>query len=320
LKNLHGKYYFIFDTDFEQDTLFDEYEISPVHKRAFLGEYNAGIMNVVDEFGSFNTGAVPIWKDGVVIGIVSTDIEDIYIQESRAASLRNAIILIIAMVISMCVLTIIVAQLLRNVGKMQDELFKMANFDVLTGLPNRQYLMNYLTTISQKAIEQQASFALLLIDLDNFKTVNDNAGHDAGDELLRDIATYIDSMNENSKSFRPPPGLLNVSARIGGDEFIQIVNGVESIEEVEDIAKKLLDNFHTKINNRYVEKYQVGLSIGAALFPFHTENYNVLIKYADIAMYHAKSGGKGAYCIYSGDLHHVDKCDKPPAERREFRR
>ena len=203
---------------------------------------------------------------------------------------------------------------------MQKKLFDMANYDVLTGLPNRQYLMNYLTEISQKALEQQASFALLLIDLDNFKSVNDNAGHDAGDELLRDIAKYLDSMNSNSKSFRPPPGLLNVSARIGGDEFIQIIYNVETIDEVEKVAKKLLDNFRSHVNNRNVEKYHVGLSIGAALFPYHTNNYNVLIKYADIAMYNAKSGGKNAYCIYSDDMHQVDESDKPPGERRERRK
>ena len=82
----------------------------------------------------------------------------------------------------------------------------------------------------------------------------------------------------------------------------------------------LLDNFKTNVNNRNVEKYHVGLSIGAALFPYHTENYNVLIKYADIAMYYAKGGGKNAYCIYSDDLHQVDKSDGLPGERRERRR
>ena len=74
LKYIDGAYYFIFDTDYEEDTMFTEYELSDVHAQAFLGQNSAGIMNVVDEFGSFNTGAVPIWKEGKVIGIVSTDI------------------------------------------------------------------------------------------------------------------------------------------------------------------------------------------------------------------------------------------------------
>ena len=81
LKQIDGSFFFVFDTDNYSDTIFDEYARFPVHERAFLGEESAGIMNLVDQYGSFNTGAVPIWRNGQVIGIVSTDIVDIYMYK-----------------------------------------------------------------------------------------------------------------------------------------------------------------------------------------------------------------------------------------------
>ena len=323
LKLLDGNYYFIFDTDEEEDTRFVEYELSYVHERAFLGYEYAGIMNVVDIYGSFNTGAVPIWKDSKVIGIISTDIADKYFQESSEAAKRNAITLIIALVLTVGIMIIIVWLLLRNVKKMQEKLFNMANFDVLTGLPNRQYLITYLEEIADKALNLDEPFAFLLIDLDNFKSVNDGAGHDAGDELLRHFAVYLESVHDNSKSFRPPAGSLNVSARIGGDEFVQVVPGVRTEDEAQMVAKKVLDNFTSQTIDRFVDKYNVGISVGVALFPYHTDNFNVLIKYADVAMYHAKRSGKSTYRIYKEDMILSDfdtlQAD-PQVERRQFRR
>jgi len=325
LKLLDGKYYFIFDTDEEVDTRFEEYELSYVHERAFLGFDYAGIMNVADEYGSFNTGAVPIWKAGKVIGIISTDIADEFIQESRVASTRNAVILIIALFIIMGSLTVIVWILLRNAKKMQDKLYQMANIDVLTGLPNRQFLMTYLEELSDKSIKNNEPYAFLLIDIDNFKRVNDGAGHDAGDELLRHFAVYLSTILEHSKSFRPPAGSLNVSARIGGDEFVQVVPGIKTEDEAQMVAKKLLDSFSSQTIDKYVQRYQVGLSIGIALFPHHTDNFNVLIKYADVAMYYAKRSGKSGFRLYSEDMVMVEPEDKflpdkqPSANRRQYR-
>ena len=303
LKLIDGRYCFVFDTDTEDDTRFTEYEdMADVHKQAFLGKNSAGILNVVDEWGSFNTGAVPIWKDGRVIGIISTDIADSYIRKSARAARTNTILLIAAIIASMCVMTTIAILQLRNIRKMQDRLFHMANYDIITGLPNRQYLLNYLEQITGKPNREKTPFALMFVDLDNFKKVNDNAGHDAGDTLLRHIALYLDSIHENSKSFRPSAGILNISARVGGDEFVQIVPGIANADEAEIIAKKVLDNFHSNTLNPFIEKFDVGLSIGVAIFPHHSDNFNVLIKYADVAMYHAKKEGKHSYRVFDFEM------------------
>ncbi len=99
LKLINGAYYFIFDTDPEVgediNKIFEEYPLSPVHQEAFDGKESADIMNVVDEWGTYNTGAVPIWKDGKVIGIISADIEDYFIRESNKTARTNIVIIII---------------------------------------------------------------------------------------------------------------------------------------------------------------------------------------------------------------------------------
>jgi PAS domain S-box-containing protein len=128
LKPIDGEYQFIFDTDEEDEEIFVEYDLHPVHERAFFGEESAGIMNVSDEYGSFNTGAVPVWKDGHIIGIICTDIEDAYIQKSNNAAFRNAVTLVLTLFGTMCVMTTIVWLLLRRVQKMQDQLFRTANY------------------------------------------------------------------------------------------------------------------------------------------------------------------------------------------------
>lgn len=306
LKMIDGVPMFVFDTDVENPEIFISYELSPVHEAAFAGKESADVMNVEDLYGTFNTSAVPIWKDGRVIGIISTDIEDVYLQQSRKAATTNAIILLIVMVIAMGVLLAFVIVLLKRVERMQSHLAHLAHHDTITGLPNRQYLLEFLGNVTSPKNKKQTPFALFFIDLDNFKQVNDRAGHEAGDELLRSIAQYLDSAHEGVKAFRPAAGKLNIAARIGGDEFVQVVSGISTVEEAAKAAERLLEGFKTQVSDRYIEKYGVGLSIGVALYPYHTTNYHVLIQYADVAMYYAKRAGKNTYRVYEDEMAHTD--------------
>lgn len=308
LKRLGDKFYFVFVTDETAEDSFISYQLSSVHFEAFGGNDAVGIMNVVDEYGSFNTAAVPIWKDGHVVGIVCVDIEDTFLAQSEHTSRTNAIILISSLAITMGAMLFVVFMLLKRIRHMQNRLERMAHYDAVTNLPNRQYLFESLAEITTQS-KQCPSFALLFIDLDNFKKVNDNAGHDAGDELLRSIAAYLGSIPKPSKVFRPSPGMLNIAARIGGDEFVLLVPNVHTVQDAARVAEKLLEGFETQVRSksRWVEKYMVGLSVGVALYPYHTNNYHVLIKYADIAMYHAKKSGKNCYRVYDEDMKPSDE-------------
>ncbi len=305
LKMIDDKPVFIFDTDIECEP-FTEYELAPVLAAAFSGKDSAGISNLVDEFGSFSTGAVPIMRDGHVIGIACVDVEDDLLVAQRASAQRNFWLMIGMLASVLAIMSALVYYMLSRVKIMQDRLKRMANYDKLTNLPNRQYLMDTLQEMTSK--KAKAPFALFFIDLDNFKQVNDNAGHDAGDALLQNIGHYLEHAQNNSKVFRPGPGILNVAARIGGDEFILIVPAISNQNDAEAFAQELLNGFATQEIDRYIDKYHVGLSIGIALFPFNSQDYNVLIKYADIAMYHAKRAGKNCYRVYEDEM--TDKDEK----------
>ena len=301
-----GKYYFVFDTDPEDEAVLEDsgpYELENVLKQAFSGNQSVD-MNMSDDWGNYHTGAVPIYKNGKVIGIICTDIDNTLWMQINAAAHSNILYLLMSIGVTMLVVLLLTSILLRKLQAAQDKLFRMANFDIITGIPNRQYLMSYLENISAgNGNKTKEPFALLFIDLDNFKSVNDNAGHDAGDTLLRLIAAYLDAAHENSAAFRPSAGMLNVSARVGGDEFVQVFPGVATETDAAVIARKIIENFASPALARYIEKYQVGLSVGVALYPRHSDDYNVLIKYADIAMYHAKHTGKNSYRIYEDGMY-----------------
>ena len=254
----------------------------------------------VDEYGSFNTGAVPIYRYSNLVGIICTDIQDTLITENRRASQQNGIILAVSMAVVLAALMSFLFYLLRKIKDTQGDLRRMAHNDHITGLPNRLYLFEYLD--EHMALKPKVPFALVFIDLDNFKSVNDLAGHDAGDELLQKIGSFLNIESRNAKTFHPSAGYLNVSARVGGDEFIMVYPGASTKEDAERIVGQIYDDFKPAKISRLIDKYHVSLSIGVALYPYHSENYHALIKYADTAMYQAKKAGKGQYRIYTENM------------------
>ena len=302
LKLIDGEYQFVFDTDTIDTRVFIPYEIDGVQIEAANGNRSAGVLNIQDEYGTFNTGAVPIYYNGEVIGIMCTDISDHFLLDSYKSAKQNSILFSVVMFVVLGSLCLFLRYLLKKVEQMQSDLQILAHKDSITDLPNRLYLFNYLD--HHMKVKPEVPFALMFIDLDNFKTVNDFAGHDAGDEVLNKIADFLREKTD-AKTFHPSAGFLNVSCRVGGDEFIQIYNGVKTVEEAHSVAEDLMSSFSPDIS-RYIEKYNVTFSIGVALYPYHSQNYHIIIKYADIAMYVAKKSGKAQYKIYSEEMASVD--------------
>jgi len=311
LKRIDGHYMFVLDTDPEDQT-FPEYELSPVHEKAFQGVDSAGIMNVVDIYGSFHTGAIPIEKDGEVIAIVSADIRDTLIRKrdelvrrEMETTRRNTLLMAVTVALVLLGAGTILFRLMRQVRIMQDRLTQMAHYDPVTGLPNRQYLIDHLEALL--ASGNKAPFALFFTDLDNFKLVNDKAGHDAGDALLKRIGAFLNETTQcvyrkQAQIFHRDSDRADLTARIGGDEFVLLVPGVENREEAGGIAQTIIEIFHQRVTDKHVQKYSVSLSIGAALYPSQSEDYHIILKYADIAMYHAKRAGKNDYRVYEHEM------------------
>jgi diguanylate cyclase (GGDEF)-like protein len=172
------------------------------------------------------------------------------------------------------------------------ELAKLANTDALTALPNRHWMMNYLPTALEQAKKTHALIALLLIDLDDFKNVNDTLGHAAGDELLKAVATKLRSL------LRPGDHIV----RLGGDEFIIISEGYEISANVSPLAERIFNALNEPFMLKDGHAHAIRASIGISVYPQDGFEPESLIKHADIAMYAAKDDGKNRYEFYQAQF------------------
>ena len=170
----------------------------------------------------------------------------------------------------------------------EQELRYLANYDTLTGLPNRTLLAERLSRAIIRARRQESRVAVLFIDLDHFKDINDSLGHAAGDRLLKAAAARLQAA----------VGPTDTVARLGGDEFTIVVEDLDSIEAVSRVATGLLAAFGTPL--AVDERHQVNItpSIGVSLYPEHAMVPTDLMKFADTAMYQAKSEGRNTCKIY----------------------
>jgi predicted signal transduction protein with EAL and GGDEF domain len=184
---------------------------------------------------------------------------------------------------------------------------KLAYEDKVTGLPNRTLFRKYVT---EKLVELQAAGRgglMLFIDLDGFKAVNDNHGHDLGDELLRCFSVRLQALFDqlvSAPSAPDEPVSLQVQlasghllARLGGDEFVVFLAGAERPGDGETIAKAILRSLREPFRLGSQEAV-VGASIGLAGSPNDGDSYAMLIRHADMAMYEAKRSGKNTFCFY----------------------
>lgn len=160
----------------------------------------------------------------------------------------------------------------------------MAQHDHLTGLPNRSLFLDQLEHNIKLAKRRRQKTAVLFLDLDGFKQVNDTLGHDAGDLLLKEVAIRIKSVLRES----------DVAARMGGDEFTFVLDDIGSHENAAAVAQKIIETLSEKFNLKDHES-QIGGSIGIAVYPDDAADHEALLRRADEAMYVAKKSGKNTY-------------------------
>ena len=176
----------------------------------------------------------------------------------------------------------------------QNELEKLAFNDPLTKLPNRRFFNDHLNFRLLAAKKESRPLAVLMIDLDNFKRVNDSLGHDAGDKLLTVIAQRL-----RHEVFEE-----DVVSRMGGDEFVVLIESTCSPEFIDQITQKIL-NVVTRPINVLHQAVEITCSIGMARFPDDAKNAKDLLRNADIALYHAKSKGRNCLAYFSASLNNA---------------
>jgi diguanylate cyclase (GGDEF)-like protein/PAS domain S-box-containing protein len=164
----------------------------------------------------------------------------------------------------------------------------LAHHDVLTGLPTRQLLMDRLEMMLARSRRFSSKSALLMIDLNNFKQVNDSLGHHVGDRLLIQVAERL----------RSAVRTMDTVARMGGDEFVVLISDIESASSAEQVAAKLLSAFRAPFSLGDQNDFDVHASIGVCVFPEGGADANALLRNADIAMYYAKATRRHAYQLF----------------------
>ena len=167
------------------------------------------------------------------------------------------------------------------------QIYLQANFDNLTGLPNRRLVMDRLSQALLQAKRDSARGCLLFLDLDRFKSINDTYGHGAGDEVLRTVARRL----------RHCVRMTDTVGRLAGDEFVVILRGVGTGNTGTYIAEKILYSLSEPFTLMGTEQFCVP-SIGIVYFPDHADKSDTLLKYADVAMYQAKNGDGRRYAVF----------------------
>jgi diguanylate cyclase (GGDEF)-like protein len=195
--------------------------------------------------------------------------------------------------VSMLILIFVATIVRRQIGlqRAREELWKAANVDALTRLPNRNRLHDIVGAMTSKAQVDQARFAILLIDVDNFKLINDTLGHEAGDIVLRIAARRLDRMC----------GKVRVVARLGGDEFAMLLHDMGEQRELEDVALRVMSAIRKKVKYRG-HAIETSISIGIACFPDHANTWAEVFRAADLALYRAKQAGRNRAVIFDPSM------------------
>jgi diguanylate cyclase (GGDEF)-like protein/PAS domain S-box-containing protein len=167
----------------------------------------------------------------------------------------------------------------------------LAYYDALTGLPNRTLLADRLLKALATASRQKDKVALLFLDLDRFKSINDSFGHTFGDLVLQDVATRLEGRTRKQDTV----------GRLGGDEFLIVLNSVKDISDVAVAAKRFMDAMAAEF---VVQGHSLGItcSLGVSIFPEHGTDVESLLKHADAAMYSAKENGRNSFQFFSEEM------------------
>ncbi len=197
----------------------------------------------------------------------------------------------VAILISSTAVSILIYFYLKRLDCNQNTIVKYAFTDTLTGLPNRRAFNDYLNKLIAEYSNEEDKFALVMIDLDDFKNINDSVGHDSGDEILSEVV----------RRWKIVQGNNDFIARIGGDEFTIILKNYGSNEELEQKIKK----YSSAISSRFtinINYFYISASFGVALYPKDSKDPSEIFRYADVAMYFSKNSGNINISMYNRSM------------------
>lgn len=238
-------------------------------------------------------------------------LKDVFLSKNRAEKafvdlVKNRMVFALIMVFLMLIVSIYFSNKLKSVFKRykkdleneheltlneQEKLKHSLKHDYLTSLPNRLLLTDRLNQSIKHALRDEKQLAIIFIDVDKFKIINDSLGHDVGDILLKEISKRFKSVMRDSDTV----------SRFGGDEFVVLVDDVKNIHDIITVISKIQKSFSSVISIRNTS-HDVTLSMGISVFPNDGKDVQVLLKNADIAMYKAKTEGGNRYRFFTTQM------------------
>ena len=177
----------------------------------------------------------------------------------------------------------------------EEEIKHLAYYDPLTQLPNRRLLQERLKHGMEMARREDKQLAVLMLDLDYFKAVNDSLGHLRGDEVLQQVAARMTARLRN----------VDMVARLGGDEFIVVLEDITHADDAARVAKEIIADLRKPFQLTKSDDVRIGASIGISLYPQHGDSIEMLMDHADTALYQAKDQGRGCFAYFSEELTHA---------------
>jgi len=216
-------------------------------------------------------------------------------QAARIKDFRNIMVITLAALAVVTAGLVVLGYRLQNIVRAlresEEKIRYRANYDALTNLPNRSNFVEHLSEAISRSRRSSDQIALLFIDLDRFKTINDTLGHDIGDELIRQVASRI------QKTIRE----TDLVSRLGGDEFTVLLSDMNDEIHASIIAKSILTQLSEPFKLHGHEVYS-GASIGITVCPGDGDDAQTLLKNADMAMYEAKDQGRNTFCFFTAEM------------------
>ena len=237
----------------------------------------------INVLSSFNLLEYPNFQWLVITEIDATEIE------TMLSGLKNNILLFV--LISSLVALFVMILITNEKNKQDKKLHHTATHDSLTGLPNRKFALEFLSFMLANQKRLKKNGAVLFIDLDKFKIINDSYGHEAGDIVLMEVSKRLRSLLREE----------DLVARLGGDEFIVIVNNFSVISDIDKLCHKLIESISKPIINEE-RSYEVGISVGIATFPDDSNVAEELLQFSDTAMFRTKDNGRNGFTYYSSEM------------------
>ena len=239
----------------------------------------------IEVLSSFNTLKYGNFEWAVITEVDATEIE------KMLSGLKNNILIFVF--ISSLVAFFVMIVITNEKKKQDKKLSYTATHDNLTGLPNRKFALEFLSLVLAHQKRKKTKGAVLFIDLDKFKIINDSYGHDAGDDVLIEISKRLKKMLREE----------DLVARLGGDEFIVILSNFAMISEIDKLCKKLITVISEPIEDTKRNKiYEVGISVGISIFPEDSNKAEELLQFADTAMFRTKDDGRNGFTYYNKEM------------------